>query len=71
MTVVIDPDAVARVGRLTHRALEPGGAFWRDQAERLLSAILWSEGKPPEDGRLVVRDVSREALDVAAVWALD
>src|SRR5438105_8612400 len=30
-----DPEAVDRVARLTHRRLEPGGAVWRVQAERL------------------------------------
>ena len=68
VTVHIDPDAVERVARLTHRRLEPGGAFWRLQAERLLSAFIWTEGKGPSDGRLTVRDVSREDLDVAARW---
>ncbi len=68
VTVAIDREAVERVARLTHRRLEPGGAFWRLQAERLLSAYVWSEGKGPADGRLVVRDVAREDLDVAARW---
>jgi CheY-like chemotaxis protein len=68
VTVAIDPEAVERVARLTHRRLEPGGAFWRLQAERLLSAHVWSEGKGPGDGRLTVRDLSLEALDVAARW---
>ena len=71
MTVAIDPEAVARVFRLTQRHLEPGGAFWRIQAERLLSAYLWSEGKGPENGRLTVHDVSREDLDVALGWKWD
>ena len=70
-TVAIDPDAVERVARLTGRRLEPRGAFWRGQAERLLSAYVWSEGKAPAEGRLTVRDVSREDLDVAARWELD
>jgi DNA-binding response OmpR family regulator len=69
--VAIDPEAVARVARLTRRQLQPGGAFWRDQAQRLLSASLWSEGKPPASGRLTVRDVTREDIEVAAVWDLD
>jgi hypothetical protein len=38
VTVAIEPEAVERVARLTHRRLDPGGAFWRSQAERLLSA---------------------------------
>jgi CheY-like chemotaxis protein len=68
VTVSIDREAVERVARLTHRRLEPGGAFWRLQAERLLSAYVWSEGKGPDDGRLTVRDVSRDDLDIAARW---
>ncbi len=71
VAVTIDPEAVARVTRLTRRELQPGGAFWRDQAQRLLSAFLWSEGKPPADGRLTVWDVSRQNLDVAAAWDSD
>jgi hypothetical protein len=38
------------------------------QAERLLSAYVWSEGKAPDSGRLTVLDVSREDLDIAARW---
>jgi CheY-like chemotaxis protein len=70
-TVVIDPEAVARVARLTHRQLNPGGAFWRNQAERMLSAFLWTEGRLPDNGRLTLRDVSRDDLDVAAAWEFD
>jgi DNA-binding response OmpR family regulator len=70
VTVAIDPEAVERVARLTHRRLDPGGAFWRLQAERLLSAYVWSEGQGPADGRLIVRDVSREDLEVALRWEL-
>jgi CheY-like chemotaxis protein len=71
VTVVIDPEAVARVTRLTRRELQPGGAFWHEQAQRLLSSFLWSEGKPPEDDRLTLRDVSRDDIDAAAAWASD
>jgi DNA-binding response OmpR family regulator len=71
VTVLIDPEAVARVSRLARRELRPGGAFWREQAHRLLSSFLWSEGKPPENGRLTLRDVSRDDIDVAAAWASD
>jgi DNA-binding response OmpR family regulator len=71
VTVGIDAEAVARVARLSRHALSPGGAFWREQAERLLSAFLWSEGRAPADGRLTVHDVSREDLDVAAAWTAD
>jgi len=71
VTVSIDPEAVDRVARLSRRPLQPSGAFWRGQAERLLSAFLWSEGRVPENGRLTVQDVSRDDLDVAAAWQLD
>jgi CheY-like chemotaxis protein len=66
--VAIEAEAVDRVARLTHRRLEAGSTFWQLQAERLLSAYVWSEGKAPPAGRLTVRDVSREDLDVAARW---
>ena len=71
VTVSIDPEAVARVARLTRRQLQPGGAFWHSQAERLLSAFLWSEGRVPETGRLTVRDIADEDLDLALAWTLD
>ncbi len=71
VTVSIDPEAVARVARLSRRALQSGGAFWRVQAERHLSAFLWSEGRVPENGRLTVQDISRDDLDVATAWQLD
>jgi len=70
VTVAIDPDAVSRVERLTRRRLEPGGAFWRGQAERLLSGYLWTEGKVPS-AVLTVTDVSREDLEVATDWKAD
>jgi CheY-like chemotaxis protein len=71
VTVTIDPEAVARVARLSRRALQPGGAFWRGQAERFLSGFLWSEGRVPENGRLTVQDISRDDLDVATAWQSD
>ena len=70
-SITIDPEAVARVARLSRRALQPGGAFWRGQAERFLAAFVWSEGRVPENGRLTVQDVSRDDLDVAAAWQSD
>lgn len=69
--VVIDSAAIGRVERLTHRRLEPHGAFWRIQAERLLSSYLWTEGKLPPGGALTVTDVSRDDLDAALGWTGD
>jgi DNA-binding response OmpR family regulator len=71
IVVAIDPDAVARVARLSRHPLEPGGSFWHSQAERYLAAYLWSEGRVPETGRLTVRDVSREDLELVSAWTLD
>jgi DNA-binding response OmpR family regulator len=69
-TVAIDPEAVARVERLTGRTLDPAGAYWKGQAERLLSTYLWTEGRAPI-GLLTLFDVSREDLDAVGAWTLD
>jgi DNA-binding response OmpR family regulator len=73
VTVEIDPEAEASVARLSRRSLQPGGSFWREQAESLLTAYLWSEGQTPENGRLTVtiRNVSRDDIDRAASWESD
>jgi DNA-binding response OmpR family regulator len=71
VTVSIDPEAIARVERLTGRLLYPSGAFWREQAEQVLAEFLWSQGRVPENGRLTVHEVTRDDLDVAAVWEFD
>jgi DNA-binding response OmpR family regulator len=70
VTVTIDPEAVARVTRLTHRQLAPAGAFWSRQAERLLAGYLWSEGRVPDGGRLTLTNLSRDDVEVAAAWTL-
>jgi DNA-binding response OmpR family regulator len=71
VVVAIDPEAVARVARLSQRALGAHGAFWRLQAERRLSSYLWSEGRLPPDGRLVVHDVPRTDVDMLLAWTAD
>lgn len=71
IVVSIDPEAVARVTRLSRRTLGPHGAFWRLQAERRLSSYLWSEGRLPPDGRLVVHDVPRTDVDLLLAWTSD
>jgi len=68
VTVTIDPDAIDRVARLTRRRLPPSSAFWRGRAERLLSGHLWSEGRLPDSGQLIVRDLSRDDVELAASW---
>jgi DNA-binding response OmpR family regulator len=71
VVVAIDPEAVARVTRLSQRSLTPQGAFWRLQAERRLASYLWSEGHLPPDGRLIVHDVPRSDLDMLLAWTSD
>jgi DNA-binding response OmpR family regulator len=73
VTVEIDPEAEASVARLSRRTLQPGGAFWREQAESVLTSYLWSEGRTPENGRLTVtiREVSRDDIERAAAWESD
>ena len=73
VTVEVDPEAEASVARLSRRPLQPGGSFWRQEAESLLTRFLWSEGRTPKNGRLTVtiRDVSRDDIDLAARWESD
>ncbi len=66
--VQIDEEAVAYVERMIRRRLPPENSFWTVQAQRLLSDYLWNEGKVPPTGRLIVRDVDRDELPVAARW---
>jgi hypothetical protein len=67
IVVVIDPEAVGYVERMTRRRLPPESSFWTVQASNLLSAFLWNEGKLP-DNRLTLRDVDRDDLPVAERW---
>jgi hypothetical protein len=66
--VQIDGEAVEYVERMTRRQLPAENSFWTGQAERLLSDYLWKEGKVPPTRRLVIKDVGRDELPVAARW---
>ena len=66
--VQIDDEAIAYVERMTRRELPPENSFWSSQAQRLLSDYLWKEGKVPPTRRLVVKDVDRDDLPIAARW---
>jgi len=66
--VQIDEEAVDYVERMTRRQLPPENSFWTGQAQRLLSDYLWKEGKVPPTRRLVIKDVGRDKLPVAARW---
>lgn len=66
--VRIDEEAVGYVERMTRRHLPADSSFWTIQAQRVLSAYLWKEGKIPPTRSLSVRDMSRDELPVAARW---
>lgn len=71
IVVSIEPDAVARIERLCRCRLPPGGRFWHRQAEQLLSAYLWTEGRAPGPAQLRVRDVSRDDIERVAAGQSD
>ncbi|MCM3901021.1 MAG: response regulator [Pyrinomonadaceae bacterium] len=66
--VQIDEEAVGYVERMIGRRLPPENSFWTVQAQNLLSDYLWNEGKVPPRGRLIVKDIGRDELPVAARW---
>jgi DNA-binding response OmpR family regulator len=66
--VQIDEEAVGYVERMTRRRLPPENSFWTDQAQRLLSDYLWTEGKVPPTRKLTIKDVDRDELPMAARW---
>lgn len=66
--VQIDGEAVGYVERMTRRRLPAESSFWTIQAQRVLSDFLWKEGRVPPARRLVVKDVDRDELPVAARW---
>ena len=68
MLVQIDEEAVGYVERMTRRKLPAENSFWTSQAERLLSDYLWKEGKVPPTRKLMIKDVDRDELPVAARW---
>jgi hypothetical protein len=66
--VQIEEEVVGYVTRMTRRRLPAENSFWTTQAQRLLSDYLWNEGKVPPTRRLMLRDVDRDELPVAARW---
>jgi DNA-binding response OmpR family regulator len=66
--VTIDDQVVSYVERMTRRRLPAQNSFWALRAERLLGDYLWYEGKVPENGRLTLTEIDREALTIAERW---
>jgi DNA-binding response OmpR family regulator len=67
VVVEIPDEIVAYAQRMTRRALPAENSFWTHRAERALATYLWNEGRFP-DQRLVIGDLTRDELDVAARW---
>ncbi|HWP53965.1 MAG TPA: response regulator [Pyrinomonadaceae bacterium] len=67
--VVIDEEPLGYVERMTRRRLPPESSFWTEQARDLLGDYLWSEGKPPPDGKLTVKDLNPNKLAIAERWS--
>lgn len=66
--VRIDEEAVGYVERMTRRRLPSESSFWTTQAQRLLSDYLWKEGNIPLSRKLIVTDIDRDKLPIAARW---
>jgi DNA-binding response OmpR family regulator len=66
--VEIDEEAVGYVERMTRRKLPAENSFWTGQAESLLSDYLWKEGRVPPTRKLVIKDIDRDELPMAARW---
>lgn len=66
--VQIDEEAVGFVERMTRRQLPPENSFWTSQAQRLLADYLWKEGKVPPNRKLMIKEVARDELPIAARW---
>jgi DNA-binding response OmpR family regulator len=68
--VQIDDEAIGYVARMTKKHLPAENSFWSVQAQRCLSDYLWNEGKIPPTRRLIVKDVDRDDLPIAADWEI-
>lgn len=68
LLVEIDEEAIEYVKRMTGRLLSADSSFWTAQAERALSDYLWREGRIPPCRRILIRDVDRDVLPIAARW---
>jgi len=66
--VEIDEEAIGYVERMTRRKLPPENSFWTTQAQRVLGDYLWKEGRVPPTRKLMITDVDRDELPIAARW---
>jgi DNA-binding response OmpR family regulator len=68
VAVHILPEAVAQAERLTRRRLHIGEGLWTLEAERALSAYLWTEGAVPPGGTLQLSTLDLDARELAIRW---
>lgn len=68
--VQINEEAVGYVERMTRQRLPPENSFWTLQAQRTPSDYLWKEGKVPPARTLIVTDVDRDDIPIAARWQI-
>jgi CheY-like chemotaxis protein len=62
VVVQFTPNVVAAASEEAGRLLDDDGAFWRRQAGLALTHYLWNNADAPPDGRLVVREPTRDVL---------
>jgi DNA-binding response OmpR family regulator len=65
VVVEISPKAVSDVSKFTN-SLPINNSFWTDQAEQFLSAFIWNDGNPPTTGRLILKGVNQDVLEMTA-----
>lgn len=68
VAVHILPEAVAQAEHLTRRRLPLGEGLWAWEAERALSAYLWTTGAVPPGGTLQLSTLDLDARDLVIRW---
>jgi DNA-binding response OmpR family regulator len=68
VVVTIGASEAARIAKLAGRQLPPGGAFWRQQAERALMNHLFQNSALPAGDHLAVNRLSDEVALQAREW---
>lgn len=69
--VTIDSAVLAYVEQRTRRRLPLESSFWTEQSRSQLGDYLWNEGQVPPGGKLTLKEISSEKLQVAARWSED
>ncbi len=62
VTIQFTPDVAAAASEEAGQSLDDDRPFWRRQAGFALTHYVWSHADVPAEGRLVVREVTRDVL---------